>query len=493
LVAGPPLPELLSGLLDAAPGAALGEAGSELPQGAAAPAAGLSLAVTPGIERAQPAVGGNFALAAGAEAEGGVVDLGIAPSAWHDRPADGALAVLDSSMSLRLSTDSGGSIAPQDVLLFGDHRVGVLGVLEGQNTPDGLRSDQAPRFPATVAPLEGGLIELGSLPAARRYRLSSQSLATVEASTALRTSASPATLNVASDFALVASARPSSLVFADGGVDAAGSTPDLPRTSKEITASNGGGSGPSSSGESGLAAERNLGSGVASRAGSTSASEGGFIDIAPDAETPSRSSEPWDTGDPARSGLGEEAESRDAARIAKDDDPQASKRSSGSDALEDATEGSGGSSKSPEGGMIELAAAFLPTDGSSRVSGPSSGAAGGDQFTGDKEIRMDNGVALFHAFELATAPNLQGDRPNSAWTEGSQSGPLETTAPPANPDSAAGAEAASAEKKPEGQPVQRAGVLQAIAVASFLAALDRVHQEERFAERRRRGQTGPNV
>jgi hypothetical protein len=91
-----------------------------------------------------------------------------------------------------------------------------------------------------------------------------------------------------------------------------------------------------------------------------------------------------------------------------------------------------------------------------------------------QDIRLDNGVGLFQAFELAIAPT------QSPEADGTTSGavlPPEVQAPAARPEAATDAQIASMGKQFLAVPVQSAS-LRAVAASAILAAVDAGHLEK---------------
>ena len=181
-----------------------------------------------------------------------------------------------------------------------------------------------------------------------------------------------------------------------------------------------------------------------------------------------------------------DTEQRDPARLAADDDPECSGPSTLFEFSQEPARQRGDSCDAAEGGMIELAAAIPPAGPSAGAAVPAA-AADERQAAEVKEIRMDSGVALFRAFELATAPLQEADPPHSSRIETSPSSPAPDPAPPATrADSAATDEAASAEQQTSAsRPARGVRVAQAIGVALGTLAIHRVRRVDKRRERSR--------
>jgi hypothetical protein len=144
--------------------------------------------------------------------------------------------------------------------------------------------------------------------------------------------------------------------------------------------------------------------------------------------------------------------------------------------------------RSNEGGMVELAVG-VPVADAVRASATADEAANRSPLAGGGEIRLDNGVGVFLAFELTTSP-FEDDgevRPASSRT----SAPKESAA--ANPLSMFPGPATVAnpsfQSEADDRSVQPAEAWPALAVVSFLATIDPLHVEETCGERQRRGLT----
>lgn len=498
LIAGPPLADMLSRLSDAAPSATRNETLASLSQGEDA-GRGNRLHMPPSnVPTRESRFGGANRLLCDARVEGGVVDLAIVSSVQNPWVPGDLSSAIATARAAAVSFDTLGSDVPAGVLLLRTGLFDGSGLAREQAGLGVLELDLAREPQQAGGLMEGGLVDLGVVSLARRRPADGPSLPTAQLPTALRTPASQAIVNVVSDLASRENSR-SATAGVEAGV-AAVSTVNPPDASKETAAANGGGQVVSPGGTSGLAAEWSVGSAGQAIASSTVAPEGGFIDIAPHASSLTKNSEAapteqslrnfetQDGGEPSRDGSRWGGDSLEGTRVAEDGPAEASRGDVAVDLPEDAAQDPTRSSESAEGGMIVLAAAGSSSSTSTRDPRSSPPAADAGEIAGGKEVPTDHGVALFQAFELATSPAQQGDRSNSAWVETSQSGlPLEEVPstgghPPLSSD-----ETLRPGDDPDGIGPQRAGILQAVAIASSLVAIDKARREAEDAERQRQG------
>jgi hypothetical protein len=150
---------------------------------------------------------------------------------------------------------------------------------------------------------------------------------------------------------------------------------------------------------------------------SSDAAEGGYLEISdiPSAsgrsvaaqETPSWNyDEDTPSNSGTRNGRPEDAVPFDGG-LGKNDGNLTDPRSTGDLQLELAEQDPSRLLNASEGGMIELAVA-RPQD-IQPVSTQTPPQENGELFANAKEVKLDQGIGLFHAFELATAPARQGD------------------------------------------------------------------------------------
>ena len=137
----------------------------------------------------------------------------------------------------------------------------------------------------------------------------------------------------------------------------------------------------------------------------------------------------------------------------------------------------------PEGGTIELAAADVSTSG--RSDAALSSAAGQGLSAGVKDLRMDSSVGMFRVLELATTATPRFAPPGPAMDETSQSGLLFAPANGATVDSVAREESVVRRKESRTNIAQYGDIIPALAVVSMLVAADGIHLEERNSRRDR--------
>ncbi len=134
------------------------------------------------------------------------------------------------------------------------------------------------------------------------------------------------------------------------------------------------------------------------------------------APRPSWRSDELGSVDPIWKSIGNESEPGTRTRVVQDESPQAGNQAAGHEATGRVEASRALAIDSEEGGMIELVAANLSETDSDRLSVAALEIAA-QETTGDGDkIRMDKGVALFQAFELATVP-VQGGREASDTPE----------------------------------------------------------------------------
>lgn len=508
LAAGPPPADMLSRLRDVVTpmiDSALPTAGSGAVVDVFASMVGVprprSLTEPLGGPALGPNRGDTDRLLREVQTEGGIVDLAIASSTRNPETLDGLPSGIEFLRAARVSFDTLGSGVPYGVPLFRAEQLDGFRFAKEQVGLGVPVVDLSHEPPPAGMLMEGGLIDLGVVSAVRRRQAEGQMPTMAQSPAATRPSASQATANLVTDFASRDNDRPNPTVI-EVGV-AAVSPVNPSDASKDAVAVNGGGPIVSPGGASSLVTEWDVGFAGQTTASPIVAMEGGFIELAPDASSslakgaeaaPSGQSvgdsEKRDAEETGWKGLRREEESLDATQIAEEDPAQAAGQSVAVDGPEVAAQASTRPSESMEGGMIELAATGLPSSGSTRDSrsSPSEGTPG--NVPGGEVVPMDHGVALFQAFELATAPAQQGDRPSSAWVEASQSGlPLEMSLPPQGDEPLSADKSTPPGDGPEAESPQRAGVLQVVAIASSLVVIDKARREAEMAERQRGSRT----
>ncbi|MGA2621260.1 MAG: hypothetical protein ABSF26_26855 [Thermoguttaceae bacterium] len=159
------------------------------------------------------------------------------------------------------------------------------------------------------------------------------------------------------------------------------------------------------------------------------------------------------------------------------------------DALTDAADSASGSDRTfnaEEGGLVELASAY-PSANVPPVSAAAIDPAERGMPADVKEIRLDNGIGRFQAFELASAPAQSTGDADPAMKATGKAALLPEASPPAFiPDVPSTGKSGPLSRLRVGT-AERAGSLPLLAVVSLLVAIDGIHREETPAERRRRG------
>jgi hypothetical protein len=206
-------------------------------------------------------------------------------------------------------------------------------------------------------------------------------------------------------------------------------TLDLARTITLTSSSDASGSTTSPARESSIATNWTNSVAATQPVDSESASEGGLVEIAiavgasPRSFGPAESAPalaPWKSTDrdSAKSPGIDSGNDDGDSRLLGDSRPQSGGGFAEIVEAEDAAQGSRHALDSREGGGIELAVAMLstvqPGDGSRTP-----GTAAEDPSKGSKEIRMESGVGLFEAFELATSDS-QDDSVSGSPTDDTQ-------------------------------------------------------------------------
>jgi len=216
--------------------------------------------------------------------------------------------------------------------------------------------------------------------------------------------------------------------------------------------------------------------------------EGGFVDIDVEHEASSLWLErtdhtptvtlPWDSEgldsvDSIWSALGDEIEPLERNHVGRGDDRQVSEHAVGESDSEDVAQDSRWAFHSEEGGMIELAAAVLSAESSDALEA-SLGATGEEPSTAHEAIRMDKGIGLFQAFELATVPTEHVDGSQVSSFEASEVDPPADVTASRSPDDGPAAEhSAACNGESTEQLVQSAAAIPTIVVvASLMSSVD---------------------
>jgi hypothetical protein len=228
-------------------------------------------------------------------------------------------------------------------------------------------------------------------------------------------------------------------------------------------------------------------------ASSYDVAEGGYVEIGDTPLTsgrftPARETNAWsldggNLGDPATHDSQIDDVSREVGILARNEGRPAQRhsddRSDDTVQIELADENTSQPSNAAEGGMVELSAA-APQD----VQPSSTNSEDAEPLPNAKEIELDNGLGLFHAFELATAPTQHGDEVGEAAekTGGAGAGPEADTS--ATPDVSAMKKSASAESDADGQAVLRGAAFSSVLLAAMLVPISSIRREKRASERR---------
>jgi len=348
--------------------------------------------------------------------------------------------------------------------------------------------------PTDLVALEGLIVEL------RGHPISHLS-ATPEASTPPRGTTPPGLGNIAYGLLPLETLQSNQSNSAAEGEKAggnAGRMEGLSQASRDVNFASASPSVTSPVGELGRAADSLVSRAGSSHSDSTALGEGGLIDIdiaseqsspfsKPSQQTPlanrSKILEKADSGKSMPLRIGEGDQRGDPMPLAGEEDPSWARSTNQSELSEEAGPDLRPAPDATEGGMIELAA-VVPSSGGSPGSPPPS-AATTEQRQGAevKEIRMESGVALFHAFELATAPGQETDAAMQMADEPAL--PSEITAPPPPDVSPAPEMSASESQEPDQPAAHRASLLPTIAGTAFLVTLNGVFLRETSSRRRR--------
>jgi len=505
---GPPLRDALSTVFDASSISPFGSLKSALAQGPVARQAGGFIShVEPIVDAialhtiapspaspSQTRDEGGQTLRPGSAAEGGMVRLELGRSLVAVRQAGSAIRLT----ALRSWNALGDSPVVQTPLGARDNSVptGTPPAGEDRVGPEDGLPLASLKLADAAPPPDGGWIEFGNSVPARRPRTVADFRAMGEALSAQ--SAAPGGPAAAHDFALMDPVRSGAPVVADQTSGTASPMLDSAQSSKAAAITSGVTPAALPVQDSTLAADRSRGWVAPSYETAAIASEGGLIELdvaprvspslagraeeAPAAESLGRS-EPRDVAEP----LGKESDREDASRqiprVAADEAPRW-------DALpeaENTREELSRASDSAEGGMVELAMASAD---SPRIAEWLPAAANGGPFVDVTEVRMDNGVALYQAFELATAVPQRGEGNEAAFleTDGIRA-TSDAVVPIAAPVSPSAGEAAVAGEKPRGDSVSRSGTVRTVLVASFIASAG-VRGGLTLSERRRSRSAG---
>ena len=229
--------------------------------------------------------------------------------------------------------------------------------------------------------------------------------------------------------------------------------------------------------------------------------EGGFVDLDGAPGTYSRLSgelehnpalkPPWSSDklesvDSIWRAIGDGSEPGTEARVTQDENRQAGRHSVGRNATEGTATRWALATNSEEGGMIELVAVDFAKTNSDRFSVASPELATKESSDDADEIRMDKGVALFQAFELATVPTQSGRETSDTPKEPKEVGaPVEAAVLTSTNDVPSPKQSASAERE-SGELDRRAAAMPSIiSVAAVLSTVNGVWQEGPLEKRNR--------
>jgi hypothetical protein len=231
---------------------------------------------------------------------------------------------------------------------------------------------------------------------------------------------------------------------------------------------------------------RFVGSGPAN---SPDAAEGGYLEIGnvpsvsvpstPTQETPIWSLDEANIYDPSTPGGQHEDVLPGEGSIAKDDGRLADKKSNDIVQLELAEQDSEHSPNTAEGGMVELAAAAPQNTQPISTTSPQNG----DPLPNVKDIELDSGLGLFHAFELATAPTQLGDQ---AGKSSEKTGAADIS--PASPDSSLMKNSTTENNDLDRRDAHRPAVLSSVLLVAMAVPIGGILRKRRtsdFADPRR--------
>ncbi|MFZ1933992.1 MAG: hypothetical protein WCB27_19135 [Thermoguttaceae bacterium] len=226
-------------------------------------------------------------------------------------------------------------------------------------------------------------------------------------------------------------------------------------------------------------------------ADSADAAEGGYVEIDNTPLTsglfsPIRQTPTWsDDGGNASDTLAQYGQHGDVppgvSGIVKDIGQPAEMRSEGVVQPELADLDSARAANAAEGGMVELAAA---SSDARPISTQSPTPEHGDPLPNVKEIELDNGLGLFHAFELATAPALHGDQVNPGSEKTGEALPPEAHVSPTPLSPTATKDSASENNDLNRQATLRPTILSSVLLAAMFVPIGSVRRQKRSSEYR---------
>jgi hypothetical protein len=497
-------------------------AGDALPPAREATAVAQIHAATPQPAQTEPSGANDLAAGPGSLVAGQPVSLPEHRAAPDESAADrdtgigeqslGATgwsytSIVESPMPAGPGAMSVGAGAEYDVIVIGDTLVVFPIIQENTSGPAGMMGGPpagSPDLDLAAGPAAGGYLPLGQPPVARSQPMM-PNFTTISAGA-----------STVRDLAPLVDAR--SAALRDEGATAdpltGGQPSPLPATNPPPE----GGAATVPAYLSSGAAEPTINLVSSLGGSSTSATEGGYVD--PDeALEQSGPSDPVDPADPAPlpapggaapggaapggaapGGAVDDGSSRADAR--RDPAPLANDDGRREDAQSDDTaqgELANGERKLPvaelagqddaaplspdEGGMVELAPG---TETSGPMSARSPGSAGAAAVADGKDIPLDNGLGLFHAFELGTAPaQPQLGDPTTPATEEMGGARLTPQADRwlAPLESSGGKQTRSGSDELDGKTTQRSTIASPAILASVFAAIGRIQSPAGRGER----------
>jgi hypothetical protein len=229
-------------------------------------------------------------------------------------------------------------------------------------------------------------------------------------------------------------------------------------------------------------------------AGSSAAAEGGYVDIgnapsasrlaAPAQEMPTGNLDGGNLGDPLALGSQHEEAPYELGGVATDDGRPTNERSDEILQPESAEQDSARSPSAAEGGMVELAAAA--SQDSQPISTKAPAPEYGNPLPSVKEIELDKGLGIFHAFELATIPTDEGDQSGESSQRASEAGvPPQANVSPTPAGPSALKDSASKNDDLDRRAAIHTSLSSSILLAAMLVPIGSVRRDKRLSDRYR--------
>ncbi len=242
-----------------------------------------------------------------------------------------------------------------------------------------------------------------------------------------RSAAPPAGGNAARGFASFPGGRSDTSGGEGGGARSSAALSSMPALSTSLGSGSNSAAPPASTSDFGSRAS--AGTAGSLSADSSNDAEGGYVDIgnmpgasgllSPARQSPIEGLDDGSVGDPVSSGGPAGDAPRDGVGVVKDDPQPADAHADDVAPLDLAEQASAPSpSNAAEGGMVALAVAAPQDAQPVSTESPQPGGA----LPNMQEIELDNGLGLFHAFELATAPLQLGNRAAEGSEKTSETG-----------------------------------------------------------------------